>query len=374
MRKRSSWVAFFNFIILKKKDMKKKIVRNIIFSKTPLKTQFRFFDFFQIYPCDFPGIPRSKYCDDMPLVIEFWYDENENPKIREDWKEIEEFASPMLNQSYRLTKIIQLLSAITNHRFFNYSDVYVRWGLPIPDEVTEKFNSESSQPILPFFTFPGLSKNLWLNEFSTQNYPATNLIKDQDYYLKDPGEDKNKSITFPLTILGVLQKYYILDDESKKIVDSVAHLICNGIDLRYKMKSLSFLSFVSAIETLVNFEFRDQKKQIEFECPDCQTIKSSPIKCQKCGRPIWGVKAKFRSFLKTYVHNSKESISQYNRIYNLRSEIVHNGMLLLGDEQMNWMKSEKADSQWLTHLEAQQLARVSLGKWLLAGPNKIPVE
>jgi hypothetical protein len=45
-------------------------------------------------------------------------------------------------------------------------------------------------------------------------------------------------------------------------------------------------------------------------------------------------------------------------------------MLLLGDEQLNWAKSDKVDSQYITHLETMQLARLSLVNWLLMGPNK----
>ena len=40
-------------------------------------------------------------------------------------------------------------------------------------------------------------------------------------------------------------------------VNSAASLICNGVDLRTKMKSLSFISFVSSIETMVNYKFRN---------------------------------------------------------------------------------------------------------------------
>ena len=49
-------------------------------------------------------------------------------------------------------------------------------------------------------------------------------------------------------------------------------------------------------------------------------------------------------------------------------------MLLLGDEQIDWSKSDKADSQYMTHLETMQLARLALVNWLLMGPDKKIVE
>lgn len=140
------------------------------------------------------------------------------------------------------------------------------------------------------------------------------------------------------------------------------------------MKSISFLVFVSAIETLINYEYKNDKPEITFECRDCQALKTSPTSCQKCGRPIWGVNANFRKFLRTYVASSEESIKKFKRIYNLRSKIVHTGLLLLGDEHENWVKSENQNEQWKTHLETMQAARISLVNWLLQGPNKAPVE
>ena len=45
-------------------------------------------------------------------------------------------------------------------------------------------------------------------------------------------------------------------------------------------------------------------------------------------------------------------------------------MLLLGDEDYNWNKSDKRDSQYMTHLETMQLSRLSIVHWLILGPNK----
>ncbi len=354
--------------------MKKKFYRNIIFSKTPLTTNFRFGDYFQIYPCDLENAPHSKHSDDIPLVIEFWIDEDENPEVGDDWVEIKEFISTTANQTNRLNRITRLLSAVTNHRIYNNTDPETKWGIVMPDEVTDEnrdiINNQSSQRFAGLYYYPTIEKDMTISEFSEQRHDNSLFFPHTYYYFYDPIDSKKKQITFPKTIYEILYKYYHLDIKSRKVVDTIAHLICHGIDLKTKMKSMSFLSFVSAIETLVNYEFKDQKDGVEFDCPDCQTVKASPIGCPKCGRPIWGVKAKFKTFLKTYVAKSDGSVKKYNRIYNLRSDIIHNGLLLLGDEQSDWTKSEKADSQWMTHMETMQLARLSLVNWLLMGPKK----
>lgn len=365
--------------------MTKQFYRNIIFTKTPLKTFLKVGDYFQIYPCDFVNAPKSdKHCHDFPLVIEYWVDKDEKRDVlllfesfdeEKEFKSLQEHFSKSSVQITALTHLTRFLSVVTNHRFFQLSETEFKWGVAIPEgEWTEKekeeINKSSSQPTMITFTYHEMWKDLQLTNFSEARHPYPRFLKHVDYYVNNPVEDRTSEITFSETIFQAVDKYFKLDTQTKGVIDAITHLICNGLDIKTKMRSMSFLSFVSAVETIVNFEFKDKREDVEFECHDCQTIKSSPIKCKKCGRPIWGVKAKFKAFLRTYISNSDTSIQKYNRIYNLRSDIVHNGMLLLGDEQFNWTKSSKMDSQYITHLEAMQLARLCLINWLLLGPNK----
>jgi rubrerythrin len=62
-------------------------------------------------------------------------------------------------------------------------------------------------------------------------------------------------------------------------------------------KNLSFISFISAIETLVNEEYRDENNKIEYSCNKCKAIKDSPFKCEVCGNPTWAIGYKFKEFL-----------------------------------------------------------------------------
>lgn len=354
----------------------KQYYRNIIFSRTPLTTRFHFKEQFQIFPCIFEKAPISKITGIFPIVLEYWIDDSESIEVPEEFKTVKKYISTLNRRSFKVEKIVRLLTAITNHKFFSHSGEGIKWGIPIPDEVTDankdEIDNQSSQPFLSIYSYPNLFKDLYITNFTEQNFADPRLIDHKIYYVYDPIDSKEKEITFPHTIFNILGKYYSLDTKSKDIIDTVTHLIYNGIELFDKMKSVSFLVFVSAIETLINYEYRNDKPQIEFECKDCQTLKNSPVKCQKCGRPIWGVNANFRNFLKTYVASSEESIKKFKRIYNLRSKIVHTGLLLLGDEHENWVKSEKQDEQWKTHLETMQAARIGLVNWLIQGPNKVP--
>jgi hypothetical protein len=352
--------------------MKKKFCRNIIFSKTPLLAHLRFEDQFQIYPIQFEKAPKFERADDIPFVIEYWIDEDEKVEISDEFESIKGIMKSTSLQEKKRNQITRILSIITNHRFFNLEYEGLKWGVPFPTSEMSKdeINSQSSQPIMPIYNYPGLKDDLSIKAFSKQTAPDPRLVQHKKYYIFDPVENRKGEITFPDTVYHTLDAYFNLDTKTKKKVDTICHLVSCGLELETKMKSLSFLSFVSAIESLVSIEYKSKKGEVEIECKRCQSIKSSPINCPECGKPIWGVSAKFKEFLKTYVASSEDSNRKFNRIYGLRSRIAHNGSLLLGDEFFDWSQSSKSDSEWMTLLETKQVARLALVNWLLMNRTK----
>jgi hypothetical protein len=353
--------------------MKKIFVRQIVFSKTPLINHYKFKDEFQIFPCDFKNVPVSKFQREFPLVLEYWYDEDEKIEISEDFQDLESinnFLSKNSKISNKANRLTRLLTAITNHRFFSTSDKYDtegRWGIIFPEgEPTNETKLPPSSWSIPWFHYETISDDLKIKEFTEQKHSNITLIPHKEYFTYDPIDNYKKSINFPSTIHEILEIYFNLNTETKNTVDTVTHLISNGIDLRLKMKSLSFISFVSSIETLLNFHYNQQKKIKTAN----QGEPKAPNNCEKCGQPFFGIKAKYKEFLTTFVADSEASITKFNKIYNLRSSIVHSGGLLLGDEELNWQKSEKIDGQWLIHIETMQLARLSLVNWLIMS-NKL---
>ncbi|MEN9522453.1 MAG: hypothetical protein RL065_830, partial [Bacteroidota bacterium] len=82
----------------------KNLHHNIIFTKAHLKTNFRFKDVFQIYPCDFDGVPKSEFSTDNPVVIEYFTDSTEDPDVY-SWIKHKESASKIANQTSQLNKI-----------------------------------------------------------------------------------------------------------------------------------------------------------------------------------------------------------------------------------------------------------------------------
>jgi hypothetical protein len=347
--------------------MSRHFIKNIIFSKTPLDSCYRFGDEFQIYPISIENAPQSPHTKHFPLIIEFTVDEKDIKEVKEfDEEIINESVAKMTAQTNKLIQLTNLLSTVSNYRFFFYRHAEMRWSVPLPDELTEDiradFNKSSSNWSMLIYVYENMWKDLQITEFSKPDFPSISLVPQTYYYYYDPIESKKKSIDFPITTDKIFENYFSLNSDDLKIINSGMHQFSNGLDLFSNMKSLSFFSFVSSIETLIHIEFKGEK--LKYECNDCKTLKSSPRNCQKCGRPIWGISAKFREFLFKYVSNHPEARKIYNKIYSIRSKITHTEYLINGDNFTDWEFNSKTEEIRMLHLQVMQISRRSFANWL----------
>jgi len=344
----------------------RKYYRRIVFTKTPLKSQFRYLDKFQILPIDSLNAPSSPYNDHFPLFLEYFieFDEDQSPK------DIDIFDDLSAQQVVEY-EIINILSVLSNHHFFKYKTASNQWAITTPNigfdnlspEQKIAFNNQFSTWTFSGYIFPGLKDELEIESFTEFKFPPTPLISNYyHYFTHDPIDNKESEISFPATIVNCLDNYYSLSSKTFKKIKSSLSLICDGLDISDSKRSLAFLSFVSAIEAFVGLEFSD--KEVEFECNSCKTIQNSPYLCPDCGRPIWGIKTKFKEFLRKFVAGSERSVSTYNSIYNLRCKIAHQGQLFIGDYELSLNNMEKKGNDWLMKLKTLQLARISLTNWL----------
>lgn len=348
--------------------MPKKYKKNIIFSKSNLSGHYRYKDEFQIYPLNIERAPTSTVVNHMPCCFEFHYEDEDveyfNP-IGVDG--FDKMLSETATESNKRNRILNLLSTITNYRFHLKGRTDVIWTTPVPEEVTdenrEEINNTISSPGIEMYFYPGIGDDLKISELSEIESGNILYLPHKDYYIYDPVDSRDKTIKFPLTIDKILDKYYSLDKPSTLVVDSAAYQVCNALDLRSSMKSLSIFSAVSAIETMINLEYKGEK--IEFECNECKSLKSSARTCRKCGKPKWGIAEKFREFLGNYVSISDESRRKFNKIYSVRSKIAHTEFLMFNENILDWNFTDKSNDLYMQHLEAIQLGRLSIVNWLL---------
>lgn len=335
----------------------------IIFCTNPLPGCFRFDDYFQIYPWTSQYAPTSDKAKLHPVALEYFFDDAEQLPIPKEFEEVQKFLSREAHSNRKQKEILHLISSITNYRFL-YPTPEPFWFVPIPNGELKKeeVDNHPSQFGISLFTYPQMGKEQTITKFTEVEPFKFERKKHADYYTNLDLEGK-EDVYLPDTFEETIKKYLKLDADTSRSVNAATALITQGVDLRTKMKSLSFVAFVSSIETMVDYEYR--KAEIIFECDQCQTIKESPFKCKKCGRPTWGIAAKFREYLAKYVSAGDDARAKINRIYTTRSKIVHTGLLMLGDIYIDWANEKKSDTEWQAHLDVMQAARLSVVNWLL---------
>lgn len=343
----------------------KKYYRKIVFTNSHLKSSFRFEEKFQVLPMNLEGKPQSPCAKHFPLFLEYTIEYPDGEP-----KDILELGAIRINKE---KEILNLLSCLTNHRFFNYDSSMMGWGIIMPDKSLDDmtddekkyFNNQESHIFLGGYIYNGLKNDLQIEQFSeTKEDIVYKEARMHEYYTDNPVDDSQHDISFPNTISSALHFYYNLSQKTREKVNSCIYLACDGMDIAAQKRSLSFLSYVSAIEGLVDLDVDDD--EIQFECNNCKSIKSSPYACPQCGRPIWGIKQKFVNFLSKFVAGSEKSKKTYRDIYNLRSKMTHTGKLFLSDYELsfNEKRNEKDSDDWLMRLKTLQLFRISLDCWL----------
>ncbi|CAJ1784564.1 hypothetical protein COOFOMLJ_00945 [Aeromonas veronii] len=121
--------------------------------------------------------------------------------------------------------------------------------------------------------------------------------------------------SLPEDITLILDAYFILSEVDKNAFLCASTLFEQGANTWSISPSLSFVGFVSCLETLVNVENND-----------------TPVeKCEQCQQKKHQVTKKFLNFMLKYGNNDSTFKKFSNKIYKYRSEIVHSGQLLNGD-------------------------------------------
>ena len=342
-----------------------KYYKTIVFANSILKDSFRFENEFQILPVNMDGKPYCPFARHFPVFLEYTMEyikgeHNNTFKLIADGET-------------KIREILNLLSCLTNHRFFRYDTSNNAWGLKMPNKLADEMSKnelqdldkEESSYFMANYVYNGLTEDLKIEHFTSPATPCIFLNNtNHRYYIDNPIDDYTHTISFPDTLHNALECYYNLTNKTRLKVNACIYLVCDGMDISAHKKSLSFLSYVSAIEGLVNLECDDD--EIKFACGCCKVIESSPYKCPECGRLIWGIKQKFINFLSKFVVNSEKSKMKYRDIYNLRSKLTHTGKLFVSDYEFSFSNEgfETDNNDSLMGLETLQLFRISLDCWL----------
>lgn len=340
----------------------RKYCSNIIFTTSPMTGHYRYSDIFQIYPIPFEDKLQFEKATHFPIIIEYWVDENEKKKISNPMFEgNEESISILTLQNNWLHLLTRLLSVFTNHRFFLY-DSDQAWFFPLNSAITD--STQSSWGCKHYY-HDRLNKKLNISEFSKIQVPQIASVKHTDYFQYPNIDDQTIAVTISEHTNLLFTAYQMLSIEEKKFFDAAITLICNGQDLKDKMKSIAYISFISSIETMSALQFKEKQDTIKFHCNSCKLIKSSPYTCPECNNPIWGISQQFKQYLAIYLSTDPSLNSVLNTIYSIRSKIVHSGQLLLGDAFIDWDKQGQQNKEFETLISLMQYSKLSICNWLL---------
>ncbi len=332
--------------------MERIFYKAIIFCSNPLTGYYRFENKFQIYPLLSENAPKHDKIKMYPVVIEYHVQKEVQIDVPEVLQELQGFIAKHTHSQNYQRQIRNLLSAVTNYWFY-FPPAEFHWFIEIPngdltDEIKDELDKQSSKVGMTSFSFPEMLQENVISKFTDTGLPQIEFIKHPECFM-DIDIDGVKEVKFPNYTDVAINNFFALDDEARETVNSAASLISNGVELRTKMRSLSFISFVSSIETMVNYEF-----------------KGVPIDaCNNCGQPRYKVVKKFKDYLAKYASNSSSTKKEVDKIYSLRSTIAHTGLLLLGDNKIDWSNDKKQNEQWQAHFQAMQISRLSLTNWLL---------
>ncbi len=283
--------------------------RVTIFTTKPVIGQYRFKDKFQIYPSRRKPKQNGRFF--YPLIIEISFLQQGEHYFR--------YGIPFGND--QLTKQIieaqHLLSVVTQFFFFNHI--------------------KAKKPIKMF-----MNKSCELIEKGKVNRYQDKALDDRNV----------ANVVVPEFMDSILENYYSLPKDILLTFRKACYLFYCGVELRSTNPSLSFASFVSAIETLIAFKA------------------TKPERCKDCGQPKYRLSASFREFILTFGYNGKESAITkkfINKLYSYRSKILHTGQLLLGDMFWHSVEEKNMDKEWeesFLHKDLLGVTRVCLINWL----------
>ena len=277
----------------------------------PVPGTYRYRDLFQLLPPpdDAPLPPAS--LGDYPCVIEFAFTPRKMARIdpagyeRPKWVVDNEIASQTLRE------ILLLLTLITSRRLFLFQGSFRQaWFVSLGSKGKKRELAESEWGQEMYYCGE-FDQNL--KGFSSPPQELIGQVDPNLYFNKII--ILNEVLDFPKNVTAILDCYYTLPDEAKRVFLSSCSLFDQAIRLWSEHPSLSFAAFVSALETLITYEHRN----VGIE------------KCETCGQEIFKVGEKFRDFFSAYGSPSPEFKSYANKIYKYRSKILHRGKLFLGE-------------------------------------------
>ncbi|MDH4129965.1 MAG: hypothetical protein OEV44_14505 [Spirochaetota bacterium] len=321
------------------------IIRDIIFS-TDIDKYIEFIPIFQISTCPENFPKREEMFAHHPYFLDYEVANIESKKgltsycisnksKYEDFKEskIPDFISQQHHNIETKNEILYLINALTDSYFFYYG-----------------FNEYSSRRSWTI----SLSKIGELH-YSQEGYlppvyenKLDKLTPKQNYEHFDPPMlrlTQKDNLTFKIIRLNDLLKLYYSFNKNKLKEEYLNACIVFSKSLKLENYDLSasYVFMVSAIESLISIEFRNEETK----------------NCSSCSQQMYKVSKKFKDFIDKYGYKIGNEVK--NDFYSLRSNMVHSGKLFSISYQRKLFIENQKDIE-TTINNANELNRYKLFK------------
>ncbi len=331
--------------------------RTIIYTKVPLKGAFQYRDKFIFQPITSKVAPRCAYARHYPAFLDYCFEAEDG---------LQEYDLIQKDIDYS-RKICTVFTALSNFEFFTYHSTATVWGSAapferfeeLPQSDVEAYNeaARTSKWIAAVgYTYPEYAQDRMINKLSVLEGNVGIALDENPFYFTDnPIQVDKEEVSLQEKTTDALDVFFSLGQKERDVVYSAMVLLTDGISLGLQHQSIGFVSFISSIETMIDFENRDVRVE----------------HCKECGQPVYSVSKKFIAYLSKYVSKTESSIGKFKRLYTLRSKIAHTGKLFLSDREFSLLNKDTTNQEWYSYMEAQQLARLSLFRWLLLNKSKV---
>jgi len=323
--------------------------RRVIFSRTPLMT-FLETPNFVLYPISKEKLFIPKLCNLYPAVLEYQYDPTVKAISNSGIPELDELMDKMAPSQIFEDLAIMLLTTCSNHFFKNKISIQESiWGIQIVSDNPKDFKDTGLPKwCFPYFNFESIFDERFIFSFSKPAIDRTKFIDVKKYFLTDPEYDEAsaKEISMPIVFLRFIMSYSLLDIDDALVVDKAMKHLYNGVEIVDTKKTTALLSFFTALETMVNLEY----KNIKVDSCDC------------CGQPRFKVTKKFKEFLFNYV--SKSSNKKFDELYSLRSKIVHTGEMMQSEILFTGIPMDDRVKESIKIKEVLSICRLAIINWV----------
>lgn len=319
----------------------------IVLSTLPVTGWYRYKDIFQIIPptdaVKRPSITSAHH----PLIFQWRYPASKEQRTISGNFEVPQWLLDKENSAEKARELLLALGVFLTARIFEYRGKQ-SWFVDLENAGSETLEPKWGQELYTAQNFQSPIESL----SSVVEIQKIEEIESNQYFNRRFIE-YDAVFDVPQNLNFLLDRFFNLSANDKNSFLSSCALFEQGMEVWSTSPSLSFVGFVSCLETLINAEHKDAAVE----------------KCSECGQDRHRVTKKFRDFFLAYGDDSQEFKKYAMKIYKYRSKVVHTGELFNGE-----VIPEKFGSDGRIHDNdfrrgVIRTCRICMVNWMLARTN-----